>query len=573
MARCVDGSLYTGIAKDVRARLAAHNAGRGAAYTRSRRPVKLVYSEDGFTRSKALSREASIKSLERPDKLALLKAARSARRALAAVALLACAGLAAAAPSFDKEDPVAVSSALPQGFAYSAPASAYTYPIRMYFLRSSSATEVDSASSADGLAWAEDTKIGRLSTTTVPSVSASSITGCDVLPITGGFRMLYSIVSSTGAFRIQSATSTDGLNWANDTGTRIDNGAAFLGAPKLVVLKDGSWRVYYAGNADNGTDVANRFILTSRSTNSGLQWSAPTVALATMAYSVGASILTNNLVRLYYTTPLQGSTTASVVASALSTDANGTSFSTEAGIRLSTSEAAGLIDAPAVVRDTDTFRWRLYYAYQGAGVSTSDVHTALTGAPAPAAVVPTTALNSLTTVQLVIQGDVFSGPPTAADPTVTLSLSGQPALSPIAAVTRVDDQTLTAQFNILGQVPGFWNVNVTNADGRTATLPGAFHIDFPPGSVTLINNLLRPRTGTSTAIAVTTFNPGRTIARLFTLDGRSVRTLYDGDQATGILNLSWDGRDGTGAPVASGLYLLHVTGAKIDVKSKIVVIR
>ncbi|MFI5361346.1 MAG: GIY-YIG nuclease family protein [Elusimicrobiota bacterium] len=81
MARCVDGSLYTGIAKDVRARLAAHNAGRGAAYTRSRRPVKLVHSEEGFTRSAALSREARIKALERPGKLALLKAARAAKRA------------------------------------------------------------------------------------------------------------------------------------------------------------------------------------------------------------------------------------------------------------------------------------------------------------------------------------------------------------------------------------------------------------------------------------------------------------------------------------------------------------
>ena len=76
MARCIDDSLYTGIAKNVEARLEAHNAGRGAAYTRARRPVRLVYTEKGFTRSKALSREASIKSLARVEKLALLKAGR-----------------------------------------------------------------------------------------------------------------------------------------------------------------------------------------------------------------------------------------------------------------------------------------------------------------------------------------------------------------------------------------------------------------------------------------------------------------------------------------------------------------
>lgn len=76
VARCADGSLYTGVAKDVVTRLAAHNAGRGAAYTRARRPVRLVYREGGHTRSSALSREARIKSLDRPGKLSLLRGAR-----------------------------------------------------------------------------------------------------------------------------------------------------------------------------------------------------------------------------------------------------------------------------------------------------------------------------------------------------------------------------------------------------------------------------------------------------------------------------------------------------------------
>lgn len=574
MARCVDGSLYTGIAKDVRARLAAHNAGRGAAYTRSRRPVKLVYAEDGFTRSTALSREASIKSLERPGKLALLKAARAARKALAAALLLLCAGRAFATPSFDKENAVAFASATPQGFTYSAPAASFTYPIRMFFIRPSSAVSVGSAlSDAQGLNWTEEAAAGRLSTATLPSVSASSITGCDVLPIPGGFRMEYSIVSTTGSFRIHSATSTDGLNWANDTGTRIDNGTSFLGSPKLVTLNDGSWRMYFTGNADTGTDVTNRFILTARSTNLGLAWSAPTVAVATMAYGVGASVLTNGFVRLYYSSPLSGSSTATVVQSALSSDVNGTSFTTEAGLRVSTAAASGSLDFPVVVRATDTFRWRMYYRYGDVGSSTADVHSALTGAPAPTAIAPTKVLNSQTTAGLTISGDVFSGPPTAAAPTVSLTLGGQVPLTPIAALVRTNDQSLSASFNVLNQAPGFWNVVVVNADGRTTTLPGAFQIDFPAGTVTLVNNLLRPRTGTSTAITVTTFNAGHMTARLFTLDGRSVRTLFDGQQAKGVMNLAWDGRDGTGVPVASGLYLLHVTGAKIDMKAKIVVIR
>lgn len=61
LLRCGDGSLYTGVAKDVGERLKKHQAGRGAAYTRTRLPVALVYQENGYTRSEALVREARIK--------------------------------------------------------------------------------------------------------------------------------------------------------------------------------------------------------------------------------------------------------------------------------------------------------------------------------------------------------------------------------------------------------------------------------------------------------------------------------------------------------------------------------
>ena len=66
--RCGDGSLYTGIAKDVRARVKQHSEGRGATYTRTRLPVKLLYQEDALTRSEALVREAQIKAMPRSKK-------------------------------------------------------------------------------------------------------------------------------------------------------------------------------------------------------------------------------------------------------------------------------------------------------------------------------------------------------------------------------------------------------------------------------------------------------------------------------------------------------------------------
>ena len=72
--RCVDGTLYTGITKDLARRCQQHNAGTASRYTRSRRPVKLVYQEPQGSQSLALKREAAIKKLTRRQKLALIRA-------------------------------------------------------------------------------------------------------------------------------------------------------------------------------------------------------------------------------------------------------------------------------------------------------------------------------------------------------------------------------------------------------------------------------------------------------------------------------------------------------------------
>ena len=76
MVRCLDGSLYTGIAKDVSRRVSEHNSDDGLAanYTRSRRPVILVYQERQRTRSSASKREYAIKQMSRQEKLALIDA-------------------------------------------------------------------------------------------------------------------------------------------------------------------------------------------------------------------------------------------------------------------------------------------------------------------------------------------------------------------------------------------------------------------------------------------------------------------------------------------------------------------
>ena len=68
---CADGTLYTGMTNHLVRRLAAHNAGKGAKYTKTRRPVRLRYSEELENRSLALRREAAIKKLSHAQKRAM----------------------------------------------------------------------------------------------------------------------------------------------------------------------------------------------------------------------------------------------------------------------------------------------------------------------------------------------------------------------------------------------------------------------------------------------------------------------------------------------------------------------
>ena len=73
MLRCRDGSLYTGITNDLPKRLVRHGAGTASAYTRARRPVRLVFQERQPDRSAALRREAAVRRLTRAAKLALAR--------------------------------------------------------------------------------------------------------------------------------------------------------------------------------------------------------------------------------------------------------------------------------------------------------------------------------------------------------------------------------------------------------------------------------------------------------------------------------------------------------------------
>ena len=75
LLRCADGTLYTGVARDLQRRLRQHNGELtgGPRYTSGRRPVTLLWSESAVDRSEAQQREAAIKRLSRREKLALVR--------------------------------------------------------------------------------------------------------------------------------------------------------------------------------------------------------------------------------------------------------------------------------------------------------------------------------------------------------------------------------------------------------------------------------------------------------------------------------------------------------------------
>ena len=73
IVECSDGSFYTGWTNDLERRMKAHNEGRGAKYTKSRRPVKLAYFETFQTKEEAMSRECQIKKMTRKEKEALVE--------------------------------------------------------------------------------------------------------------------------------------------------------------------------------------------------------------------------------------------------------------------------------------------------------------------------------------------------------------------------------------------------------------------------------------------------------------------------------------------------------------------
>lgn len=442
------------------------------------------------------------------------------------------------------------------------------HPVRLYHIHAG--TVVFSAQVANDAVGTLTQEAGiRLSTYTLPRVDVGSITALSLLPLdAGGFRMVYAALTSTGtAYALYSATSADGLAWANDTGTLLQaaSSGTFVGFPSLVELPTGDWRLYYLQDVNGGNDAADRRVFTALSTNQGRNFGSASQVLAAQAGGVAAALRTDGKVRLYYTAPLTAETTDSLLLSALAANTDGTVFNGETGTRLSTTSSLGGLFSPAVIRTTNTYSWRVYFGFGPISQSTFSTYSAVTYAPEVQGLTPVSVLRDNGDQRITVTGEGFAAAAQA-------TLAGPANVNGLNENT-VSDVSLTFDFPTAGQALGIYNLTVTNPNGQAGTLNGSLTVEVPGGDAFVTDNVFRPRNGGRARVDALVTVPGRLTMRLYTIGGELIATIYDGEVAEGTTTVFWDGKTAQGATVASGLYVLHVQAPKLNAVRKIAVIK
>lgn len=431
---------------------------------------------------------------------------------------------------------------------------------RLYFIRNG--LDIFSATSTDGLAWNVEPGV-RLSTESATPAS-SSITACSVFVTTSGVtRMLYVALSSSNAYSVLSATSSDGLAFSKEPGLRLQfgGGAGFVDSPRVLVTPARA-RAYYVRDASLGRTPANFRVFSATSPDEGLTWTEEGQRLTRDVYQVAVATLTDGRVRLYEAAPSVAGSTASQVLSAASSD--GLIFFDEGGVRLSTASGVS-IGALAVFRATETFRWRMLFS-SVAGSTIPAIQEAVTASPVPLHLSPAAAFRTSGSTAFTLTGEVFS-------PGASVTFVQGSASLAASGVTVSNDLSLSGSFNPTGAALGNYDAVVTNADGVTGRLTNALLIDFQPGALSLLDNLFHPLKGGKLTVTATVFDNGHVTAKLYTLRGQLVKTVFDQDVAAGVSVFTWAGDTGAGNTVASGLYLLHVAGPKLDETEKVLVVK
>ena len=465
------------------------------------------------------------------------------------------------APTFELEDGVRLASAslhcvttVPGGY-------------RMYF-STPSAYSVLSAISPDGLAWTAEA--GARLSPRASFLDASSITALGLYydaALAGGPYHAYYVGISTGGHALLSAKSSDGLTWTNDAAFALlfSTGATRLRSPRAYFAGAGKVNLYYIRDSGGDLPPEDFNIYGMQSLDNGVSFSGETLLVNVPgAYTLDVSTLTDGRLRMLVAAPGIGVSTVTRVLAADSV--NGTSFPS-APVQVFSTAAANELTGIAVTRSTETFRWRLYLTSRLNSESTTYIYSALTNSPVITAFSPTLAYIDDPATNFTVTGEIFST--ALASAAITLGSGGLA----VPLVTRLSDLSLTVNAVPTNAALGIYSVNVTNPDGRSASLSNVLTLDYHPGSTRVRDNLFRPLKGETAKAAIVINIPGKITATIYTINGGLVKKLFEGQAPAGTKNLTWGGETESGKIAASGLYLLHVTGPKLKDTRKIVLIK
>lgn len=447
---------------------------------------------------------------------------------------------------------------------------------RMYF--TSAGYFMQSATSTDGINWSVEP--GMRISTTAGSLDVSSITAVTVYynsAATHKYTMYYVGINAAGLYSILRAYSADGVAFAKDYSSpiQLNSGLAYLGSPKAWPLSSTSMLLYCVYSASGDGIKSNYRAGYFTSTTHGTSFdSTPTALLSgTTVYALAVSSITSvtgGHVRMYTVTQSTYNTNGYQIYSWLSTN-NGRAYASaaESGVRFSTITGTN-ISQLAIMRDANDWRWRLF-GTMGSLTSTGTVQNLLTLSPAIETVAPSLVYQSDPSTSFTVGGEIFSS---SGALTATLYNSG--GSIPVTATTRNSDVSLTVSATTFAAPIGTYNLMVTDSGGNSGTFTDAVTIDYKPGNVDMYDSVYRPLKDSAALNpkgVATVFTAGRLVVRVYTTNGQKVRTVFDSPVNAGTYTVSWDGKTDSGAYAASGMYLMHFDGPKLDSAAKVVIIK
>ncbi|MFH1379363.1 MAG: FlgD immunoglobulin-like domain containing protein [bacterium] len=436
---------------------------------------------------------------------------------------------------------------------------------------------INIATSSDGLTFTKAAYENVVSTQSAVNLDDTNITSCDIMFLAGGpqYRMTYAAKSSTGVYSFNTATSNDAVIWSTSTGISpfmIETGSTFIDSPVIIsttVASIETWYMYYTRDKNGGNQEADYVIAVASSTNNGSTWKeVSSSVISEQSKDPEIVALSNGTYRMYYVGKRSTGESFGALWSALSTDlVTFTSESSEMS-GTTTSSPSDKLSHPEAVKLSDGYSYRMYYGYELSGGTTNTL-TLRTTSPYLVSISPTYGSNDAA-VNVTVTGEIFDN-----SPTIKLSRAGQTDIT-AATLTRVNDTTITGTFNIISQVTGLWDITVTNANTESAAMARAFTIQtpaIPTGTVEVSENIFDPNAGQAASISYTIFGEGKVTIKIYTILGELVKTIVDTTKTSGSYTENWDGKNSRNDTVASGIYIMHISGPSLEKVKKIAVVK